>query len=437
MVSEKVTGPVKLKFDAKEVTAKGGQTILDAAREAGVRIPTLCHNDALTPYGACRLCSVEIINKRGRKRIVASCLYPVEDGLTVLPNSERVVKSRKMIIELLLSRCPDAKVLQDLAKEYSIEKVRFKPKKENCILCGMCVRVCTERLGAGAIGFLGRGNIRRVGIPFEDENSDNCVGCGACTYVCPTGAIQMEAKTLERFRNIRDGKSKECRYMMMGVVDYKICPNDYKCATCEVDQRMEDTFGTHPALVVKKTADSEPVKIKEFTLEPELLYFKGHLWLNRIDGRVRVGLDDFARRLLGNIDDLWLPPLDSGIKRGGTLLEINIGKKNARMLSPISGRIVDINPDVKDNPDIVSKDPYRLGWIFTIKPENEDEVKELLRGYEARKWLKSDVDRLYQWVDKELGVTLTDGSGNLVANIPEALKDDEWNRLTKEFFLRI
>jgi glycine cleavage system H lipoate-binding protein/ferredoxin len=433
MTSEKITGPVKLKFDDKEVTARGGQTILEAANAAGIRIPTLCHNEALTPYGACRLCSVEIVTKRGKKRMVASCLYPVEDGLTVLPNSERVIKSRKMIIELLLSRCPNAKILQDLADEYNLEKVRFKSKNENCILCGMCVRVCTERLGVGAIGFQGRGTTRKVDISFGDEDSDICVGCGACTYVCPTGAVQMESRALEKFRETIGGQARKCRYMMMGIVDYKLCSHDYRCANCEFDQKMEETFGTHPALVIKKIARKEPLKIKEFILEPELLYYKGHLWARRINGRLQVGLDDFARKLLGNIDNLLLLSPGSNVQKGETLLEINIKDKNVKILSPVTGKIFDINPDVRVNPDIISRDPYRLGWIFTIKPEINNEINELLCGYNAQEWFKSDAEKLHAKFKKMSGVTITEGS-EIASTISSKLSPEDWKRLVNDFF---
>lgn len=159
-------------------------------------------------------------------------------------------EDKKNDIEILLTRVPNSKKLQGLASDYGIEKIRFPIKNKNCILCGLCVRVCNEKVGRSAIGFQKRGVEREVGIPFGEEFSEDCVGCGACTFVCPTGAIQMEAKTLQRFREIKT--YKECRYMMMGVVEFKLCPNDYQCWRCEVDQRMEEIFGTHPALVISR-----------------------------------------------------------------------------------------------------------------------------------------------------------------------------------------
>src|SRR4030067_855649 len=97
---------ITLKIDDQEVKAKEGATILDVAKSMGINIPTLCYHKALSPFGSCRVCSVEIVDKRGRKRIVTSCNYPVEEGLVVDTKSERVIRIRKMLLELLVARCP-------------------------------------------------------------------------------------------------------------------------------------------------------------------------------------------------------------------------------------------------------------------------------------------------------------------------------------------
>jgi heterodisulfide reductase subunit A len=182
---------VNLTIDGKAVTAEEGTYILQAAKANNIDIPTLCYHPALEPFGACRLCTVEI-NSRGRKRLVTSCNYPVEEGLEVRTDSEEVIKGRKVIVELLLARCPNVPVLQELAKEYGIEKPRFKlTLEDDCILCGLCARICEERMGVSAINFVGRGLERRIDTPFEVQ-SEVCMACGACAFVCPTGAIKLE-----------------------------------------------------------------------------------------------------------------------------------------------------------------------------------------------------------------------------------------------------
>ncbi|MCK5628028.1 Coenzyme F420 hydrogenase/dehydrogenase, beta subunit C-terminal domain [Candidatus Bathyarchaeota archaeon] len=187
---------VDLKIDGQEVKAKEGTTILQTAKRVGVEIPTLCHQKALSPFGACRLCSVEITDKRGRKRIVTSCNYPVKEGLVVHTKSERVIKTRRLLLELLLARCPKVKKIQNLASKYGIEKPMFwiEDEEEDCILCGLCTRVCEELIGVYAINFAERGTKREVTTPYH-ELSDDCIGCGACAIVCPTGSRKIRINT--------------------------------------------------------------------------------------------------------------------------------------------------------------------------------------------------------------------------------------------------
>jgi coenzyme F420 hydrogenase subunit beta len=172
-----------LNLNGLDVTVEGGMTVLEAARFLGFPIPTLCHMEGLTPYGACRLCVVEI-GREPNSRLVTSCTYPVEEGLIVRTASRRVVRARKMIIELLLASSPQSKTIQDLASEHGVRQQRFRQEHEDCILCGRCVRMCEEQMMAKAIGFRGRGRDRSIGTPFDDK-SEVCRLCGGCMYVCP------------------------------------------------------------------------------------------------------------------------------------------------------------------------------------------------------------------------------------------------------------
>ena len=174
---------VDLIINGVSVSVEEGTTVLEAARFLGYPIPTLCHMEGLCPYGACRLCVVEI-GEGPKARLVSSCTYPVEQGLRVRTASSRVVKAREMVIELMLASCPQSKTIQDLASAYGVRRQRFKQEYENCILCGLCVRMCDEQMMAKAIGFRGRGENRSIGTPF-DIRSDVCRLCGGCIYVCP------------------------------------------------------------------------------------------------------------------------------------------------------------------------------------------------------------------------------------------------------------
>jgi NADH dehydrogenase/NADH:ubiquinone oxidoreductase subunit G len=181
---------VTLKINGKKVKVKKGSTVLEAARSAGIEIPTLCSNDALEPYGACRLCIVEI-SKNGRTAIESSCTYPAEEGLTVKTDSPRVIEGRKLVIELLLARCPNVKKVQQLAEQYKIADSAPEWRKENeyCILCGLCVRACNEVVKAGAIQFAGNGTDKIVDSPFH-QSAEDCILCGSCAFICPTGIIK-------------------------------------------------------------------------------------------------------------------------------------------------------------------------------------------------------------------------------------------------------
>ncbi len=175
---------IKLKLNGVEVSVERGSTLLEAAQFLGLPIPTLCHMEGLTPYGACRLCVVEIGDPPNSK-LVTSCTYPAQEGLTVRTASSRVLRARKMIVELLLASCPQSKTIQDIASALNVREQRFRQEQEDCILCGRCVRMCSEQMAAGAIGFRGRGQDRSIGTPF-DASSETCRLCGGCIYVCPT-----------------------------------------------------------------------------------------------------------------------------------------------------------------------------------------------------------------------------------------------------------
>jgi bidirectional [NiFe] hydrogenase diaphorase subunit len=174
---------VELTIDGIRIKAVKGTTVLEAARSMGIIIPTLCYDPGLSAYGACRVCIVEVI-RGNRSKLEASCTLPVSEGQVIKTNSERVNRARRVIIELLISSCPDSKVLQDLASNYGINEIRFTIKNKNCILCGLCVRYCKEQMQSGGIGFVGRGTARRVATAFG-TTPEECRNCGGCEWICP------------------------------------------------------------------------------------------------------------------------------------------------------------------------------------------------------------------------------------------------------------
>jgi heterodisulfide reductase subunit A len=180
---------ITFKLNGQQVQGEEGQYIIHVAEKYGIEIPTLCNHKALEPAGMCRICTVEVFDGR-RTRFVTACNYPIWEGMEVRTDSEAVHEGRKLIVELLMARCPEVPLLQKLAAKYGIEKPRFPAEGDTCILCGLCTRTC-ERMGANAISLTGRGIDMKVETPFG-VNTDACIACGACASVCPTGHISLD-----------------------------------------------------------------------------------------------------------------------------------------------------------------------------------------------------------------------------------------------------
>ena len=222
-----------LTINGLAVSVERGATVLEAAQFLGFPIPTLCHMEGLSPYGACRLCVVEI-GEGPRAKLVSSCTYPAEQGLKVRTASSRVLRARKMILELLLASCPQSRTIQDLASAHAIRQQRFKQEYEDCILCGRCVRMCEEQMMARAIGFRNRGEKRGIGTPF-DKKSEVCRLCGGCMYVCP--ACQLRCTYSDPEKVICGG----CQNLSPPCVEKEpfndmMCYMD-PCAACEIETK--------------------------------------------------------------------------------------------------------------------------------------------------------------------------------------------------------
>ncbi|MEK6195782.1 MAG: FAD-dependent oxidoreductase, partial [Deltaproteobacteria bacterium] len=180
---------ISFTLNGKPVQGKEGEYLLKVAEEYGIEIPTLCYHKALEPAGMCRLCTVEM-HYGGRVKHVTACNYPIWEGMEIKTDTEGIHQIRKLIVEMLLARCPNVPVIKDLADQYGIKEPRFKTEDDDCILCGLCTRIC-DKMGSGAISLTGRGVEFKVDTPFHVQ-SDVCMACGACAFVCPTGHITID-----------------------------------------------------------------------------------------------------------------------------------------------------------------------------------------------------------------------------------------------------
>ena len=218
---------VTLTIDGRMIRVQDETPIIEAARKLEIKIPTLCHHEALKPYGACRLCVVEIVNHKW-SGLVTSCNYPAREGLEVFTASDRVKRTRRVLLEFFLARCPNVPVIKQMTEKMGLKTSRFKKKEdERCILCGLCVRACEEMVGVSAISFANRGTEREVNTPFGVE-SEVCIGCGACSYICPTGCIEMVGRPY----------APGGRHLKMGDLALDPCPHDYQCVSCELEKQF-------------------------------------------------------------------------------------------------------------------------------------------------------------------------------------------------------
>ena len=179
-------------IDGIQASVEIGTTIIEAAKFYGINIPTVCYLEGLSPYGACRVCSVEVSTDEGKEfKVVASCTYEIHREIIVKTDTPRIRRIRKVLAELMVASAPNVKLAQDIAARMGISRVRFKMEDNRCILCGRCVRICEEQMGGRALGFVGRGVNRKVSPPFASK-SETCLTCGGCDSICPGKVIPCQ-----------------------------------------------------------------------------------------------------------------------------------------------------------------------------------------------------------------------------------------------------
>lgn len=193
---------INIVIDGKKVQIDKGNTLMQAAKKLGIHIPALCYHEKIKPHGACRLCIVEV-ERKGKSKIVASCAFPVEEGLIVRTESPRVEQIRKNLVELYVALFPFNPEIKRLAKKFGLVATRYKKEYNYCILCGLCVRYCEEVKKNNAIGFVGRGINKKVVFIPESAYFKKCKDCMECMDICPTGVFPSNYG-IERIPQVSD-----------------------------------------------------------------------------------------------------------------------------------------------------------------------------------------------------------------------------------------
>lgn len=245
---------LNITIDGKACTCESGEYLYDVAARNGIQIPTLCRHDAFEDHRACcRICIVEVVTN-GRSKVVASCVYPVEEECEVFTNNERIASERAVLMALLAHRAPEATNFKSLVGKIGTEKTDrlVVLDGEKCILCGRCVQACSS-LGTGAISTVNRGTEKMIDTPYG-KASDACVGCLSCANVCPTGAIEYSETDTTRVIWNREFELVHCALCgeVMGTKEAVILANgaqepegDMICDACRKKQMADEMMQTY------------------------------------------------------------------------------------------------------------------------------------------------------------------------------------------------
>jgi glycine cleavage system H lipoate-binding protein len=220
-----------------------------------------------------------------------------------------------------------------------------------------------------------------------------------------------------------------CLHHMKGRIDFRACTHDYQCGNCEFDQYFSDQYTVHA--VVKPV---DVLDVKGFKIPHGYYLHRGHSWVKIEEGStVRIGLDDFALRLLGPLDRIEAPLIGKELEqdRGDIMLER--GANVARVQSPVSGVVTDINPELRQKGNLANQDPYTQGWVMRLHSDNlRRDLKNLMIGDQASAYLDEEIESLYQVIEEEAGPLAADG-GYLGDDIYGNLPQTSWQKLTRIF----
>ncbi len=303
---------------------------------------------------------------------------------------------------------------------------------------------------------------RKININTASENRAPCIWmqagvarqkfcnidyqCEACRFDRALRRTARENSRLRQLGEIPQGKSgrivywkdrlrelpawkQPCLHHMKGRIDFRACTHDYQCGNCEFDQYFSDQYTVHAVVRPVDVLD-----IKGFKIPHGYYLHRGHTWVKIEEGStVRVGLDDFALRLLGPLDRVDAPLLGKEVKQDRDDILLSRSSNTARVQSPISGVVTDINPELRERGSLANQDPYTQGWVMRLHSQNlRQDIKNLMIGEQASQYLDGEIDRLYEVIEEEAGPLAADG-GYLGDDIYGNLPQTSWQKLTRQF----
>ena len=270
--------------------------------------------------------------------------------------------------------------------------------------------------------------------------------CEACRFDRALRRTARENSRLRQSGEIPQGKSgrivywkdrlrelpawkQPCLHHMKGRIDFRACTHDYQCGNCEFDQYFSDQYTVHAVVRPVDVLD-----VKGFKIPHGYYLHRGHTWVKIEEGStVRVGLDDFALRLLGPLDRVDAPLLGKEVKQDRDDILLSRSSNTARVQSPISGVVTDINPELRERGSLANQDPYTQGWVMRLHSQNlRQDIKNLMIGEQASQYLDGEIDRLYEVIEEEAGPLAADG-GYLGDDIYGNLPQTSWQKLTRQF----
>ena len=263
------------------------------------------------------------------------------------------------------------------------------------------------------------------------KNCDNYYDCTTCKYDNAMGQKAAKGKQMnwQQAMKLRPDMDRVCRHSLTNRIETRICAYDYECATCDFDQFFEDVWTTK-----SKSLPFEVQRVKGFDVPMGYYFHDGHAWA-RIEsgGCIRIGLDDFALKVLGEADALDLPLMGKELDQGKIGWGLKRKDNSADVLSPIDGVIVEVNSEIREKPDMANREPYGGGWLFMVRtPDVKATIGKLMADQQSLTWMNREVSNLENMIEDVAGPLAADG-GYLVNDIYGNLPDIGWNNLTKAF----